>query len=131
VFTGECLNPQILRIVAETGHTDMLCICDAGFPIPQDTERVDLAWKKNNPAWLDICELMKDLISVEKIYLAEEIKYKNPQLLNGFDEIFPNVKISFIPHADIKNLSKSCRAVIRTGEFSAYANCILVAGCSF
>lgn len=131
MFKGECLNPQLSRIMCETGHTDLLCVCDAGFPVPLGVERVDLAWKKGNPAWIEVCKLIKENMAIDKIYLAEEMKVKNPEMVQEFIELFPNIYIEYISHSSLKENSKSCRAVVRTGEFSAYSNCIFVAGCDF
>ena len=131
MFKGECLNPQLMRIMGETGHTDLLCVCDAGFPVPQDVERVDLGWKEGEPPWIEVCRLMKSNMVFDGIYLAEEMKDKNPDMLLEFQSLFADVEIEFISHAELKRMAKSCRAVVRTGEFSAYSNCIFIAGCNF
>jgi D-ribose pyranase len=67
----------------------------------------------------------------DRIYLAEEMKDKNPDMLLEFQSLFADVEIEFISHAELKRMAKSCRAVVRTGEFSAYSNCIFIAGCNF
>ncbi len=36
-----------------------------------------------------------------------------------------------IPHEELKEMSKECKAVIRTGEFTPYSNIILKAGVLF
>lgn len=131
MFKGECLHPQLSRIMGETGHTDLLCVCDAGFPVPQNVERVDLGWREGEPPWLEVCMLIKSNMAIDKIYLAEEIKEKNPKMLQEFRDLFPNVGIEYIPHVKLKKKSQSCKAVIRTGEFSVYSNCIIEAGCNF
>ena len=131
MYKGTCLNPQLSRIMAETGHTDTLCICDAGFPMPMDVERVDLVWKKGEPKWLDVCRMIRDEMVIEKIYLACDIREKNPQILDEFLKIFEGVPVAYIDHSELKNKSKCARAVIRTGEFSSFCNCILAAGVNF
>lgn len=131
MYKGTCLHPQLARIMAETGHTDLLCVGDAGLPVPKETERVDLAWKQGEPAWLDVCRMLHDEMAIEKIYLAEEMKEKNPEMLAQFLEIFRGVPVAYITHAELKEASKTARAVIRTGEFSPFCNCLLVAGVNF
>jgi D-ribose pyranase len=111
--------------MAETGHTDTLCVCDAGFPVPQNTERVDLAWKKGEPEWLEVCRLLGANMVIEKIYLAEEIKNKSPKQLEAFLSVFRDTQILYIPHTELKQMTKSCRAVIRTGEFTPFCNCVI------
>jgi len=131
MYKGNCLNPQISKIFSETGHTDLFAVVDAGFPIPKDTERVDLIWRKGQPSWLDICGLIKDNMVIEKIYLAEEIKEINPEMKEEFEKLFYGIPIEYIKHTDLKITSKTCRAIIRTGEFIPYCNCIFVAGVNF
>ena len=50
---GQLLNQHISAIIAGMGHTDELVIADAGLPIPEGTNRVDLALTKGIPAFLD------------------------------------------------------------------------------
>lgn len=131
MYKGEIINAQLLRIMAETGHTDMICICDAGLPIPGNVERVDLAWMKNKPGWLEICKIMSENMCIEKIYLSEEMPEKNPDMYEEFKLLFKDTDILFIPHEKFKQNSRNCRAIVRTGEFSPFCNCIFVAGVNF
>ena len=39
------LNSDISRVLSYMGHTDCICIGDCGLPIPNETERIDLAVK--------------------------------------------------------------------------------------
>ena len=74
-------------------------------------------------------------MKIEKIVLAEEIREKNPAVLNeimdlsaGFETGF---KIEYVPHEELKQRTKSCKAVIRSGETTPYANIILQSACLF
>ena len=74
-------------------------------------------------------------MKIEKIVLAEEIKEKNPTVLNeimelstGFETGF---KIEYVPHDELKQRTKACKAVIRSGETTPYANIILQSACLF
>lgn len=131
MYKGQCLHPGLLQVLAQTGHTDTICVGDAGLPIPKGVERVDLAWKRGEPRWLDVCRLLREEMVVEKIYLAEEMKEKNPKMREEFLELFPEVTVEYIPHEELKRRTKDVKAVIRTGECSPYCNCILAAGVDF
>ena len=65
--------------------------------------------------------------------LAEEIKTQNPQVLGQVEELFAgkNVEVEFVSHVELKEQTHDCKAVIRTGETTPYANIILQAGCIF
>ena len=43
------LNSDISRVLSYLGHTDQICIGDCGLPIPDETERIDLALRFGQP----------------------------------------------------------------------------------
>jgi D-ribose pyranase len=65
---------------------------------------------------------------VEKAYVSEEIREYSPQILTLIHDALGDVPVEPIPHLQFKEQTKSSRAIIRTGEFTPYANVILVAG---
>ena len=68
------LNSDISRVLSYMGHTDSICIGDCGLPIPDETERIDLAVKFGVPTFMDVLKEVGDDMKIEKIVLAEEIK---------------------------------------------------------
>lgn len=126
------LNPQLLRVLGESGHMDWLMLCDAAMPIPTDKERVDLAILHNLPRQLTILKAILNQLQVQKIYMAEEIKEVSPVYLNKVRSVTDQfqVPIEFIPHAHLKEMSddKNTRACIRTGEETSYSTMILEVG---
>lgn len=130
------LNSEISRVLSYMGHTDRICIGDCGLPIPEETERIDLAVKFGQPSFLEVFQVVCGDMKVEKIILAEEIKEKNPEVLKEILAYFEAEKdmkpeVVFVSHAELKQCTKDCAAVIRTGETTPYANIILQSGCIF
>lgn len=127
------LNSDISRVLSYMGHTDRIAIGDCGLPIPEDVERIDLALTFGEPKFLHVLELVLADMKVEKIVLAEEIKEQNPTVLQGIETLLAgqNVEVEFVPHTEFKAQTHDCRAVIRTGETTPYANIILQSGCIF
>lgn len=127
------LNSEISRVLSYLGHTDCICIGDCGLPIPDETERIDLALTFGEPTFLRTLELVAGDMKIEKIVLAEEIKSQNPAVLAGIEALFAgqNVEVQFVSHVELKEQTKTCKAVIRTGETTPYANIILQSGCIF
>ena len=71
------LNSDISRVLSYMGHTDRICIGDCGLPIPDETERIDLAVKFGVPTFMDVLKEVGDDMKIEKIVLGhqqEEIK---------------------------------------------------------
>lgn len=127
------LNGDISRVLSYLGHTDCIAIGDCGLPIPDQVERIDLALAFGEPGFLRTLELVLQDMKVEKIILAEEIKQQNPVVLKGVQALFAGqgVEVEFVPHTELKAKTEDCKAVIRTGETTPYANIILQAGCIF
>ena len=127
------LNSDISRVLSYMGHTDRICKGDCGLPIPDETERIDLAVKFGVPTFMDVLKEVGDDMKIEKIVLAEEIKENNPKVLAEINEYFAGqeIDVEFVSHVGLKEMTKECKAVIRTGETTPYANIILQSGCIF
>jgi D-ribose pyranase len=124
-------NQAISTVVAGMGHTDMLVICDAGFPIPAKVKRIDLAVKPGLPCLVEILETLASELQVERLILAEETLKVSPHVEDAVLRIFNGASVEKISHEQFKELSHQAVAVIRTGEFTPYANVILVSGVVF
>lgn len=127
------LNSDISRVLSYMGHTDCIAIGDCGLPIPDEVERIDLALEFGVPSFMDVLRVVTKDMKVEKIVLAEEIKEQNPKVLGEIKELFAGqeLEIVFVSHTELKKQTKECKAVIRTGETTPYANIILQSGCIF
>lgn len=131
------LNSDIARVLSYMGHTDRLCIGDCGLPVPEGTERIDLALRFGQPSFLETLQEVAGDMKIEKIILAEEMKEQNPQQLKAIIDFFArnetgcNPEIKYVSHVELKDLTKGCKAVIRTGETTPYSNIILQSGCIF
>ncbi|PKM93928.1 MAG: D-ribose pyranase [Firmicutes bacterium HGW-Firmicutes-1] len=126
------LHPQLARIMAEIRHMDTLVIADAGLPIPNGVERVDLGWKEGNPAYLDVLEEILKYMVVEKATFATEAKTVSPTFHKKALDLLPEgLPVDYITHIELKEQSKNSKVIILTGEFTPYTNVILVAGCAY
>ena len=127
------LNSDISRVLSYMGHTDCLAIGDCGLPIPDEVERIDLSLMFGVPTFMQTLKVVAEDMKIEKIVLAEEIKTQNPTVLKQIEELFEGqeIEVEFVSHVELKEQTKNCKAVIRTGETTPYANIILQSGCIF
>lgn len=125
------LNSHLSRIVARLGHTDMICISDAGLPIPDGVERVDLAVGQDVPSVLQILESVLLEACVEQAIVATELQESAPELLDALKERLDGIELMFVPHEDFKTRTQSTKAIVRTGQMTPFANIILVSGVTF
>ena len=97
------LHAALSQAIAAIGHGQRLVIADAGLPVPAGTPCIDLAVSRGVPG-------------IEPAMLAA---------------LLPGVPLDAVPHEDFKALTRGANAVVRTGEFTPYANVILVSGVAF
>jgi D-ribose pyranase len=123
------LNSNIASIISRHGHGDLLLITDAGFAIPRGVEVIDISLSENQPRVIDFLHVLLKHFSVEKVIMANQTKKVNPSYFNEIIAVFDNdPEVETIDHKELKKLSESVKAVIRTGDFTAYANVLLVSG---
>ncbi len=125
------LQSDLSYVIATLGHLDTLVVADAGLPIPPETLRIDLALTQSVPGAIQTLNVILDEMQVEKVILAEEVQDRNPKFLTEVQKLLPDVPIEFVTHSQFKIRTADARAVVRTGEFSPYANVILVSGVVF
>ncbi|MDG6882767.1 D-ribose pyranase [Phocoenobacter uteri] len=133
------LNSPLSQVISLMGHTDGITLCDAGLPIPEANNRIDLALVKDVPKFVEVLKATIEELFVERVLLAEEIKTVNPavyqQVLTILSELEQkqnnNIQIDFVSHEQFKQKTKETKAFVRSGECSPYANIILYSGVPF
>ncbi|WLP59257.1 D-ribose pyranase [Bacillus pumilus] len=124
------LNSHIAKVLADLGHTDTIVIADCGLPIPDGPVKIDLALAIGTPSFQEVTSLLLQEMAVEHITVASEIKEANER-----DHLFLKKAFSKslheVDHETFKDMTKQAKAVIRTGEATPYANCILHASVIF
>jgi D-ribose pyranase len=125
------LNQPLSAVVAGLGHMDTMVIADAGLPIPAETQRIDLALTEGIPTFLDTLSTVLMEMQVERAIVAEEMLEVSPSVYEAIVDLLGDVPIEVVTHLILKEQTRSARAVVRTGEFTPYANIILVAGVVF
>lgn len=122
------IHPDLLRVLAQLGHLDELLICDAGFPIPPDVERIDLAFRLGNPRFADVVEAIAAEVVIESVVIADET---DDGLVKSLGSVTGAPAVERMSHDDLKRRATRSRAAVRTGEDTPYANVILVLGVAF
>jgi D-ribose pyranase len=125
------LNRDISDLVAGMGHGHSLMIVDAGFPVPSETRRIDLALVCGIPTFISTVEATLLELHVESVVIADEMSKMNPELFKQLHAVLGDIPVVSISHEELKNQSRNSSGVIRTGECSPYANIILISGVTF
>jgi D-ribose pyranase len=125
------LHAELSDVIARLGHGDLLVIGDAGLPIPDGPRRIDLALSPNVPRFHEVLRAVLSEMQVEGALIADEMAPNNAQVHADLRRQLGDTPVTTLSHADFKALSRSARAIVRSGEFSPYANVILRAGVVF
>jgi D-ribose pyranase len=123
------LNRDLAAMLSKMGHGDQFLLCDAGFAIPDGLPVVDLSIAVNVPT-VDIvlAEILK-FFSVEKVIFAQEQRDACPAKLERLLALLgPTIEQQTLSHVELKQRSRLVKGAIRTGDFSAFTNLILVSG---
>jgi D-ribose pyranase len=122
------LNPALCQLLARTGHTDYFTISDRGFPVPDGPERIDLSLVDDIPTVLDVLGAIAREYQIDRIVITNEMHEVSPQRVEALKAIVGPDKLEAISHIEIKRLSQTGKATVRTGDTCPYANIIVVSG---
>lgn len=136
---GVLLHSEISYVISKLGHGDSIVIGDSGLPIADSCQRIDLAVSKGIPSFLQVLDAVLAEQRVEEVVLAKETSQASPamyqEILNRIHEIERRenyqIKLTEVSHEEFKAMSRESKAVIRTGEFTPYANILLKSGVVF
>jgi D-ribose pyranase len=125
------LNHELSEVIARMGHTDLLVIADAGLPIPAGVQRIDLALVAGVPRFMYVLYAVLGELQVERAIVASEMRDTSPRLHSELLDALGQLPLEEITHEEFKRLTHRAVAIVRTGEFTPYANIALVSGVVF
>lgn len=123
------LNAELSHAIASMGHGDLMIVCDAGFPIPDDAWRIDLALIPDVPDLETVLTAIAGDFIAERVSYAAEMAENNAPLLAKVQRIFDDSNFEPIPHAQILNeMAAKAKVIVRTGAFDPWGNILLYSG---
>ena len=125
------MNPALESAIAAVGHTEYLVVGDCGLPMPGEANILDLSLVRGIPTFMQVLDAVKGEMVIESFIYAEEAETANPGIVEQIRQALPDVPSVKMSHEDFKKETQRAKTVIRTGEYSSYANIILVGGVNF
>jgi simple sugar transport system permease protein/D-ribose pyranase len=123
------LNAELSHAIASMGHGDLMIVCDAGFPIPSNGWRIDLAITQDVPDLETVLAPIAESFIAEKVSYAEEIKVHNKPLLAKVRRLFADAEFEPVAHATILGeMAARAKVIVRTGAFDPWGNILLYSG---
>lgn len=121
------INQPLSNELAGLGHGDTFLLCDAGFPVPEDVKRIDLALSFGVPSMKQCLKAILDEIVVQKAVIAEEMKSVNEEGSNFIKGVFKNQEFVEVPQEELVRLAYEAKFIVRCGELGCYSNILLEA----
>lgn len=136
---AKLINSEISYVIAKLGHFDSIVVCDAGLPVPPGVQRIDLAVSEGVPSFMDVVEAVASEMEIQSVEIAKEFEATSSELHMEFTswllgvgkEQDRQISVDEVLHEDFKKHTAKSIAVIRTGEFTPYANAIFKSGVVF
>lgn len=122
------LHPGLLHLLASAGHTDLVAVCDRGFPAPPEVPRIDLALTDDLPTVLDVLRCARAMVVFDRLLLPEEARAVSPDRVRELQAAFPDTPCEFLPHQEFKAVARTARGLVRTGDATPYANVMFAVG---
>lgn len=132
MITEGILNAQLAKAVAGLRHKDRFVISDAGLPVPEGIEVIDLSLTFGVPRFKQILDVLAPRLIVEEGVMSAQAEGAQPEA--WLKECFPGMPIKFVKHdgeGGFKDLVHGVKFVVHTGETTSYSNIILRAGWPF
>ena len=87
------LNSEISRLIASLGHQDNIVIGDAGLPIPNEVQKIDLALTRGVPGLIETLETVLSELCVERAVVACELKQRGGPLYERLSALLNDTPI--------------------------------------
>jgi len=147
VKTKGVLHNELAKVIANMGHGDMLVVTDRGFPFPRHnmTACIDVSVGRDLPKFIDVVKVILEELEIESVIIADETEKISPRVFHELQDILSQktnkdnpIKQKIIPHTEFKHLvldgaleGQEVKAMVKTGQFTPFANIILVSGVDF
>ena len=124
------IHPGLAEAVASLGHSDLLLVTDAGFPIPRCANRIDLGFTKGVADVRDILASLLSEVFIEDATFAPELKTHHPKLYREVQAIFTGTGATFsaASHEELcDDYAYRAKFIVRSGSFDPWANFAMTA----
>lgn len=128
---GRILNAELSKAIAMMGHGDLFLVCDAGFPVPLDRWRIDLAITRDLPDLSTTLDLILPELTVEKVLYTDLLTEYNGPLFRSLQALFDGTgaEMEAVPNERmLGDLAQSAKVIVRTGAFTPWGNVGLICG---
>ena len=133
MLTGNCIHPELMRVLSLLGHGDKILIADANYPLASKTGQADKVWlglSPGLPSAVDVLTTLQSVVNIEKAEVMDPGDGSKPEIFHEFQALLGNMelcKLGRFPFYDTC-CEPSLRLAIATGEKRTFANILITVG---
>lgn len=120
------INAGLLAALSDLRHGDVVVVADAGLPVGDAARVIDLSITPGVPSFPFVVDLLLQEVVIESAIVASEAAGCAP-----LENVRAGLPYREVTHKEFKRLTADARLVVRTGEYTPYANVALIAGVAF
>lgn len=126
------LNQALSEAVASMGHREIMMIVDAGFPIPREAWRVDMALVPGFPSLEMLYAAIAPELIVEKVMFAAEVAEHNGPMYRTLKTWFDERDFVAVTYEEtVGALAQKAKVIVRSGAQEPWGNIALQAGVDY
>lgn len=122
------LHGELSKVIAGMGYHDTIMVGDASMPVPKGVDVIDLAVTEGVPSLTKVLEVVLGELNVASAIVCSEMEEESPEIKEEIDSLLEGIKVTDFLNEQVMNLSKDCKVIVRTGEFTPYSSVILRSG---
>jgi L-fucose mutarotase len=131
----ECINPDIIGLLAQCGHGDKVLIADGNYPLDsntgESTAKIFLGLTHGMPTATQVLEVLGKTVSIENAEVMMPETGEEPDIFSEFRQLLPDeVKLNKLGRYEFYDACKedNIKIAISTGEKRVYANILITIG---
>lgn len=135
MLTGQCIHPELMRLLSLCGHGDKILIADGNYPLASKTgsaEKVYLGLTPGLPTVTDVLAALQSVANFEKAEVMDPADGTTPEIFGEFQQMLGGMELQKLGRYEFYDACcvDGVRMVISTGEKRTFANLLLTVGCA-
>lgn len=129
--TNRILNVKLTAAITGLRWGEAIVIADAGLPVPNGVEVLDLSICEGKPVLEDLLPLMSESLTADRVIVATEMEKANKPKFDYVKAMFGE-KFETMGNLEWEEqILPKAKLVVLTGETSPYGNVIFIGGLDF
>ncbi len=133
MLKGNCIHPDLVRVVSRCGHGDQILISDGNYPLASrsgQAEKIYLGLSPGIPTVTDVLAALQGIANFEKAQVMQPEQGPDPEIFKEFQAMLDGLELHRLSRHQFYDAccQPAVRLAVSTGEGRVYANLLLTVG---